>query len=523
MIDVEQGGPARATLQNYLQILRRQWWVTALVVTAALAAALIYVETATPQYRASMKIVVGQGQALFSADASGAVQPFTQTMTDLLQSDIVARRTIGLRRMDVTSQQLLNRLSVTSNPDTSVLQVSYEDPDRATARAVLTTLGNVFVTLVDEQQAGRSAAAARLNAGGTSASGTTPESSTTPTAAESDARRASEPVSATVFDPAHAVPGQASPHVKRTLALALVLGLVGGLLLAFLRDALSGRIRSEDEAEQAFGAPVLAPLPVGVLGTKPSQVAFLPAKLGERVGESVQLLAASLRFAPGQSGGLVVVTSARPEDGKSSVVAHLSTALARSGAWVVAVEADVHRPSLHRLLDVRADGPGLTEVLRGDVAAGDALVSVRVEQPAEALVPAASVAPPERPPGRTAAAATRNDPTVSRLELLPAGARDDSYIESLTLGTVGELVAGLRELGDYVIADTPPVLLSGDAFPLLQLADHVVVVCREDHTSRDEAKAVRARLESLGIARYSLVLTDSSEAQQRAYGYTRPA
>jgi receptor protein-tyrosine kinase len=522
MNDVEQGGPARATLQHYLQILRRQWWVTALVVTAALAAALIYVETATPQYKASMKIVVGQGQALFSADASGAVQPFTQTMTDLLQSDIVARRTIGLRRMDMTPQQLLDRLSVTSNPDTSVLQVSYQDPDRATARAVLTTLGNVFVTLVDEQQAGRSAAAARLNSGGTSASSATPASSTTPSSTTTnDARRASEPVSATVFDPAHAVPGQASPHVKRTLALALVLGLVGGLLLAFLRDALSGRIRSEDEAEQAFGAPVLAPLPVGVLGTKPSQVAFLPAKLGERVGESVQLLAASLRFAPGQSGGTVVVTSARPEDGKSSVVAHLATALARSGAWVVAVEADVHRPSLHRLLDVRAAGPGLTEVLRGDISAEDALLHVRVEQSAEALVSATPE--PEAPRGPTAAAATRDDRMVSRLGLLPAGVRDDNYIESLTLGTVGELVASLRELGDYVIVDTPPVLLSGDAFPLLQLADHVVVVCREDHTSRDEAKAVRARLESLGITRYSLVLTDSSEAQQRAYGYTRPA
>jgi capsular polysaccharide biosynthesis protein/Mrp family chromosome partitioning ATPase len=519
MTDVEQGGPAGATLQHYLQILRRQWWVTAAVVTASLAAALIYTQTATPQYQSSMKIVVGQGQALFSADASGAVQPFTQTMTDLLQSDIVARRTIGLRRLDLTPQQLLDRLTVTSNPDTSVLQVSYQDPDRATAREVLTTLGNVFVTLVDEQQAGRSAAAARLTAGGTSASSATPSSTTTPST--SDARRAAEPVSATIFDPAHAVPGQASPHVKRTIALALVLGLVGGVLLAFLRDALSGRIRSEEEAEQAFGAPVLAPLPVGVLGTKPSQVAFLPAKLGERVGESVQLLAASMRFAPGQTGGLVVVTSARPEDGKSSVVAHLATALAKAGAWIVAVEADVHRPSLHRLLDVRTEGPGLPEVLRGDVNAEDALVHVRVEQSAEALVSAARE--PEPPRGPTAAAATRNDPMVSRLELLPAGQRDDNYIESLTLGTVGEMVAHLRELGDYVIVDTPPVLLSGDAFPLLQLADHVVVVCREGHTSRDEAKAVRARLDSLGITRYSVVLTDSSEAQQRAYGYTRPA
>lgn len=487
--------PARSTLHAYLGVLRRQWWLITLVTVIAVLAGALYTVAATPQYGASSKIVVGQGRALFGADVSGAVQPFTQTMTDLLQSDVVARRTIERRRLDLTPEQLLKRLSVTSNPDTSVLQVRYTDTDAERARTTLATIGEIFTALVDERQ-------------GTDQSPTT--STTTP-----GSTSRSEPVTATVFDPAHTLPGKVSPHTKRTIVLALLLGLIAGTLLAFLRDALSSGIRNQHEATDAFGTDVLAALPPGVLGTKPSQVPFLPSALAGQVGESVQLLAASLRFSAEQGargGGVVVVTSARPEDGKSTVVAHLSTALARAGALVVAVEADVHRPTLHRLLEVDPGRAGLTDVLADTASVDDALVPVFLGDSAPVAVAdghdrvSTELAPPrgEEP----------------RLELLPAGTPHPHPAELLSLGTTAQLVAELRDLGDYVIVDTPPVLLSGDSFPLLQLADRVIVVCREGHTTREEAQAVRGRLNSLGVRDVSVVLTNSSEAHHHGYGYS---
>ncbi|HMJ34654.1 MAG TPA: Wzz/FepE/Etk N-terminal domain-containing protein [Baekduia sp.] len=486
MNDAVDTGSSRTTLQTYVRVLRRQWWVPAITTVVAMLAATAYTQTATPQYSASTKIVVGQSRALFGADASGAVQPFTQTMTDLLQSDVVARETIKERNLDITPQALLSRLKVTSNPDTSVLQVSFEDPDADRAAQTLSTIANTFVRLVDQQQAGRTDAAG--------ATTTTPPNTS----------GSSAPVSATVFDPAHPDPDQVSPHVKRTLVLALLLGLVTGVLLAFLRDVLSGRIRSEEEAAEAFGATVLAPLPPAVLGTKPSQVAFLPKALAGQVAESVQLLAASLRFSgASKESGVIVVTSARPQDGKSTVVAHISAALARTGGWVVAVEADMYRPTLHRLLDIEPAGPGLTDVLSGDRRVEDILVDVPVGQLAG-----------------VGAGAGGADDHQTRLQLLPAGTPHPLPAELLSLGTTGELIAHLRSAADYVVVDTPPMLLSGDSFPLLQVADQVIVVCREGETSRDEAQSVRARLSSLGIKNYSVVLTNSSQAQQRAYGYS---
>ena len=472
-VDLER---SRTAVFDYLRVLRRQWWVVALVTALAVAAAVAYTQTATPVYSSSMKIVVGQGQSLFSAQSSGAFQPFTQTMTDLLQSNVVAQRAIRAERLSLTSQQLLDRLSVTSNPDTSVLRVSYDDTDRQRSARVLRTIGQRFIELVNTRLGRRT---------------------TSPTQGLTDVPTPGQlaAVSATIFDPAHPDPGQVSPHVKRTIAIALVLGLVGGVLLAFFRDSLSNRLRSEAEASEAFGSPVLAQLPRGLVGTKPSQIPLLPAKMSAQFSEAIQLLVATLRFSSEhQERGVILVTSARPEDGKSTVAAQVAAGLARAGRSVIAVEADMHRPSLHRLLDVEPGLVGLTDVLADRAETSATLVDVPLtDSPAEIA-------------------------TRGLLELLPAGRREMQSSELLSVGSASELVAGLRDLSDYVVIDTPPILLSGDSFPLVQVADLVVIVCREDHTSREEAQATRARLESLGVGRFSVVLTESSVAQ-RSYGY----
>jgi Mrp family chromosome partitioning ATPase len=81
------------------------------------------------------------------------------------------------------------------------------------------------------------------------------------------------------------------------------------------------------------------------------------------------------------------------------------------------------------------------------------------------------------------------------------------------------LLAQLREVADYVVIDTPPILLAGDAFPLVQLADTTLVVCREGTTSREDARAVSDALSKLGVRQFSVVLTESEAAERRAYGY----
>lgn len=255
---------------------------------------------------------------------------------------------------------------------------------------------------------------------------------------------------------------------------------------------------------------MLALLPRGVLGTKPNEVAFLPPRLAERVGESVRLLAASLRYAiSNRERGVVVVTSARPEDGKTSVVAHISAGLADAGEWVVAVEADLRKPALHRLFELDPASAGLAEVISGRARLDQTLADVPRPASNGDMVPGARGG---KHPDLTA-------PTA-RLEVLCAGSRRGNPAELLSLGSAGTLLGQLRGRADWVVVDTPPVLLSGDAFPLLQLADHVIVVCREGRTTRDEAHAVRDRMASLDVKSYSIVVTESTQATHRPYGYS---
>jgi Mrp family chromosome partitioning ATPase len=215
----------------------------------------------------------------------------------------------------------------------------------------------------------------------------------------------------------------------------------------------------------------------------------------------------------------VLVTSSLPEEGKTTVVANVAALLARSGLKVVAVEGDLRRPALHRFLEVPADQPGLADVSRGEAAVADVLLSVPVPASLRSLQASAA-----EEAGTGAAEGSRFSWTGGgyddrSLLLLPAGTRLAETHDAFTMGQAAELVAQLRELADYVIVDSAPLLLVPDAYAFAQLADRVLVVAREDSTSRDDAESARETLSSLRVRDFTVILTEATEAQRRAYGY----
>jgi Mrp family chromosome partitioning ATPase len=497
----ESSTPAVASLRRYLGVLRRQWWVVAAVLALAIGGAVAYVKLKQPVYASSMKLVVGQGPAVLGPNATQSAQPLTQTMTELLESDVVARRVIRDLNLNLAPNQLIDRVSVTTRPDTSVLDVRYEDTNRGRATRVLRHLGVVFVQLVDQQLSRPSTP--------TVTNGTT---------ATAPSQPGPERVTATVFDPAHPLPGKVSPRPVLTLAIAAILGLGLGILAAFLRDALMNRIASEEEAREAFRAPVIGMLPRGAVGTSPADVALLPPELSARMAEMFQLLSARIRFsADGGDTGVLLVTSAKPEEGKTTLVSQLAHTIAAAGRSVIAVEGDLRRPALSRFFQLPPDQPGITDIMTGDLHPAEALIeppSERAAMAAErATVGSSSLA-------ALTAEITGPDPDGhGRLFVLPAGRKRLNPTEALSLSKSADLVTELRQLADYVVIDTPPLLLSGDAFPLAQLADAVVIACREGSTSREEARQVHDTLSSLSVPMFGVVLTESTTAERRGYGY----
>lgn len=448
-------------LRRYLDVLRRRRWIVlGVTVVAAAAAAAVSLVLVEPTYRAETKIVVGQGNSLFEPGAANAVQPFTATMSDLVQSNLVATRVIERLGLDESPESLLDEVSVSINPQTAVLEVGVTDRRPSQARAIAAEIGDVFSELVRERFGDQPV---------TTVPGETPQA----------------PLTATVWDPAHVNPEQVSPRPVRDIGLAVVLGLVLGLLAAFLRENLDRRLRDRASVEEALGAPVIGQIPFPRRGRERSALAWNGFRPG---AEAFGSLRANLNFlAVRRPLRTIMITSATAEQGKTTVAANLAVALARSGSSTVVVEADLRRPRLEQRLAVGKSGwPGLTGVLVGSARVDDALVPI----------------PVTFEEGSTTAAAT------APADFLPSGPLPPNPSELLASTRMRDLLAELAARYDHVVVDTPPLLPVSDALELAPMVDGVLIVVRRNRARRDEAGEVRSILESVGIQLVGTILTD---------------
>jgi Mrp family chromosome partitioning ATPase/capsular polysaccharide biosynthesis protein len=458
--------PTESALRQYLQILRRRAWLVALVPALTLGLVLTLIATNEQEYNASMTMVVGEQPRLgFPPElGSGSI---TRTLTNLLEGDLVARKVMTKLDLGGSLTDFHKKLKVEVLPDTAVLKLTYKTTDREEGLDVLSELARTFTQRLDETlglQAGRP-------------------------------RAASFRLVVRVFDEPHVDPVETS--TTTTIGFAIVAGLVLGIMLAIGRAAVDSRMRSRRDAEQWFGAPVVGALPKGMRGKTPPGIGG-PRRHENRRVASLDLLRARLQFAGmGVAGPTILVTSATAGEGKSTVAANLGAALAWTGERVVCVDADVRRASLQRYLGIETEGPGLTEVLNGEVVLEDALLTVELVQPTS------NGQGPTDAPGR--------------LEVLPAGSKPHTLGSVLTPEIVTALLERLRARADYIVFDSPPLLVA-DSYPLALQADNVLIVARSGRTTREQAESVRATLAGLGVQKVGVVLTDSRSAD--GYGYS---
>jgi succinoglycan biosynthesis transport protein ExoP len=447
---------ATPTPFRYDVVVRRKWIVILLPLIAATVTAALTL-TANPVYRAESKIIVGQGGGLVQPGFANSIQPYTATMSDLIGSDIVAKNVIANLGLKMSSKDLLKEVSTSINPQTAVIDVFVDDQQQARAVAIDREIGIVFSKLV----------ATRF--GSTSHTPSTPASAAT------------QPLTANVFDPAHLQPGQVSPHPARSIAIGFVLGLALGLIGAFVSEHFDRRLRSREDVQRAFGAPIIGQIPHLSESLEPTDGLSRLADGSSRSADAFRSLRANLHYLGIQRPlGTILVTSAGAAQGKTTVAANLAVAVARSGASVVVVDADLRRPKLNSFFSVPSDEAGLTSVLVGQIPLDDALRVL-------------SISPAE-------------DTNVS---MLPSGPLPPNPAELMASARMLELVEELKATYEFVIFDSPPILPVADALELARLADGVVVVVRRDHASSDEARELRAALDLVGIEPLGVVITDA--------------
>lgn len=251
------------------------------------------------------------------------------------------------------------------------------------------------------------------------------------------------------YDPAALPSAPRRPRLVLYLLLGLLGGVIIGTVLAVGRRQLDVRVRTREDVEKNTGHAVLGVIPETRDLRKPKQ-GGVPGDIGH-AGEAFRQLRTNLRFAnvdnPPRA---VVVTSANPGEGKSTIAAHLARLIAKSGQNVILVDCDLRRPSQAKIFGVDPN-VGLTQLLAGDITVTDALVHT----------------------------------DLARLRVLPAGSIPPNPSELIGSRRMQDLIGQLAD-DAFVILDAPPLLAVTDAGILAVYSDGAILVSASGKTYKQQ-------------------------------------
>lgn len=284
------------------------------------------------------------------------------------------------------------------------------------------------------------------------------------------------------------VPGSPiEPNLPRNLGAGIVLGLLAGVGLGFLRDRLDDSIRTKDDlALSTRGAPVLGLIPQ-VEGWKERSEAKLVSlrETNSPAAEAYRALRTSVQFL-GVEDELksLAITSPGAREGKSTTLANLAVTLAKTGKQVIVVDCDLRRPRIHEFYGC-SNNVGLTSVLLGDTPLAKAIQAV---------------------------------PEQARLRLLASGPLPPNPSEVLSMRRVANLVDALEAEADIVLIDCPPILPVTDALLVSRFVDAIVLVASARTTSKRQL--IRA-VEMLGQVDAPFVGSTLNvvSGEEEGYGY----
>ena len=275
-----------------------------------------------------------------------------------------------------------------------------------------------------------------------------------------------------IVDPARSPNAPVEPNIPRNLLFALVLGITSGVGLAFLLEGMDNTVRTTEQAQMISALPSLGMIPLGSKSrhngngtgrlalTSSKEVVELVTQVRpqSQMAESYRALRTSLLLSSlGAPPKVIMVTSARPQEGKTTTAINSAIVLAQKGVRVLLVDADLRRPSVHKTLGM---GPrsGLSNVLTGNATLEQAIAT---------------------------------SPILPNLFILAAGSPPPNPAELLASSNMKDVLGELRQQFDHVVIDTPPTLSVTDAVVLSPRVDAIILVIRSGQTTKQALRRAR--------------------------------
>jgi capsular exopolysaccharide synthesis family protein len=278
------------------------------------------------------------------------------------------------------------------------------------------------------------------------------------------------------------------PQRMRNYQWALMIGIGLGIGLALLFEHMDNTLKTPEDVKNYLGLPFLGMVPDVAARTAAANAAR-PSPLilknpGSAVAEAYRVLRTNLIFSSATSNGrALVVSSANPGEGKTTTVANLAASLAQNGAKVLAVDADLRRPTMHQHFGV-AKTPGLTDLIVDKCKASEAIQVTRFKG----------------------------------LQVLPCGYVPPNPAELLGSAAMKEVILALREHYDWVLIDTPPILGMADTPVLCPLVDGVVLVIGAEISGRPAIERALDQIGGVG-GKITGVVLNKVDLERNSYYY----
>ncbi|WP_322806319.1 polysaccharide biosynthesis tyrosine autokinase [Thermanaerothrix sp.] len=255
--------------------------------------------------------------------------------------------------------------------------------------------------------------------------------------------------------PAIASDAPIRPRPLLNMGIGGAAGLFLALAIIFLRDALDTTVHSKEDLERKVGLPVLGMI-AKIEDTRDAGQPYVDHKPRSPIAETFRKLRTNLEFASVDTPlKLIVVTSALPSEGKTTIALNLAAIYAQGGKRVAVVDADLRKPMLHRITGL-SNRIGLTDLFRSDMPMKEIL---------------------------------RNPNGNERLYLITSGKLPPNPGELLASMRMGQILEHLSNLVDLIILDTPPMLVAADAQILAARSDGVLIVAEPYRTPIESLKA----------------------------------
>ena len=501
------------TIRDYLLLFWRWAWLIILAGILAGVVSFVVSMRMDPVYQAKSTVLITDSSVTKSTDYSSlmASERLTRTYSEMMTSQTVLAEVSQLLGLNIPLVDLTKMISVAPLRDTQLIELSVKSTDPEQAARIANTLVGVFIDQVQGIQSSRYSQSKtslqnqltdmerqiqlfneQLDEAADQAERERLDSKLSQyqqiysnlLMSFEQVRLAEAQSSSSIsqIEPASVPLMPVSPNVLRNTVLAVAVGMMlaaGGLVA---REALDDTIKSPRDIQRLFNLPVL-----GVISRYTIPDAYLITDYQPRspVSEAYRMLRTNIQFANiDQPVQTLLVTSAEPLEGKTTIAANLAVVNAQNGRDVTLIDCDLRRPTIHRRFRL-PNQKGFSTLF---ISTLDALDDIRQVT------------------------------SIPHLSVLTTGPLPPNPAELIASRRMGEILKRIQSRGDMIIIDTPPTLAVTDASILAPVMDGVVLVMTPGVTKRMAARQMVEQLSRVGGKILGVVFNNFNE-NRASYNY----